>query len=328
MTVRLHSEDLQELFVESQYPERYSSTDPGGITEREYPAELLGGKGSYRELFMENIHVGFGNLRMPDGLKLGFESEMESVELHFALRGDTFAEEIGTSNTFEFGINQHNILYASQFKGRAQYLPGDHVQIFEVNLRPAFFQRFLPQENRAILAFISSLNQKKSTLLSPQNYPITYSMHRLIQEVLQCKRKGIFKRMFIESKVTELLLLQLEQILSLQPPGSSPLKKKEVELIYAVREYLLKHLAVPQSLAKLAHEFGTNEFALKKGFKAVFGTTVFTFWQTARMEEAKHLLVDEELNIGEVADRMGYQHPQHFSTAFKRQFGYPPSRLR
>ncbi|MEL6626118.1 MAG: hypothetical protein AAFQ92_11380, partial [Bacteroidota bacterium] len=63
MTVRLHSEDLQELFVESQYPERYSSTDPGGITEREYPAELLGGKGSYRELFMENIHVGFGNLR-------------------------------------------------------------------------------------------------------------------------------------------------------------------------------------------------------------------------------------------------------------------------
>ena len=85
MKVRLKDADLQEILVENTYPNRFSSTSEGGITERVFSAQLIGGKGSYREIFMENIHIGYGNMHMDRLTQLGFESDMETVELHFAL---------------------------------------------------------------------------------------------------------------------------------------------------------------------------------------------------------------------------------------------------
>lgn len=328
MTVRIHSDDLAELLVEAQFPAEYRSSDEGGITERIYSAQMLGGKGTYREMFMENIHVGFGHLCMPNGMHVRFSTDLDSVEMHFLLRGDTLAEDSRSQEQFAFGTNQHNIMYASEFRGRAQYLPEQCIQVFEVNLLPDFFQRFLPRDHRSFMEFLAALNRKQTAVISPYNYPITPAMHCVIQEVIRDERKGVFKRMFIEAKVTELLLLQLEQIISQQPLKDRSLKPLEIDRMHAVKDYLLTHLNHPHTLSQLAQEFGTNEFALKKGFKAVFGTTVFGYWNAAKMEQARHWLLEENLTVGEVSDRVGYKNPQHFTTAFKRQFGYPPSRLR
>ncbi|MEM1320469.1 MAG: AraC family transcriptional regulator, partial [Bacteroidota bacterium] len=160
------------------------------------------------------------------------------------------------------------------------------------------------------------------------NYPITPEMHWLIQEILNCKRKGLYKRFFLEAKVTELLLLQLEQISAFKHSNVQSLRKSDVERMYAVKDYLSGHLDEPCTLPELAQLFGTNEYSLKKGFKAVFGTTVFNYWTAVKMNFAKQMLLDENRPISEVADRIGYKNPQHFTTAFKKRFGYPPSHIR
>jgi len=72
----------------------------------------------------------------------------------------------------------------------------------------------------------------------------------------------------------------------------------------------------------------TNEFTLKKGFKEVFGTTVFGFWNELKMQESKNLLLEHKLTVAEVSEKIGYKNPQHFSTAFKQYFGISPSRLK
>ncbi|MEE9362234.1 MAG: helix-turn-helix domain-containing protein [Cellulophaga sp.] len=46
------------------------------------------------------------------------------------------------------------------------------------------------------------------------------------------------------------------------------------------------------------------------------------------MEEAKKMLLEQNLSINEISDRIGYKNPQHFSTAFKRKFGMIPSRIK
>ena len=46
------------------------------------------------------------------------------------------------------------------------------------------------------------------------------------------------------------------------------------------------------------------------------------------MERAQAMLVEEGMTVAEVSERVGYKNPQHFSTAFKRKYGYPPKALK
>ncbi len=152
-------------------------------------------------------------------------------------------------------------------------------------------------------------------------------MYQILTDIMHCNRKGTFKRIYLEAKITELLLLQLEQFFSTKDSISTVSKRNE-EKIHAVRDYIVANLSKNCTLTDLAHQVGTNEFTLKKGFKELFGTTVFNFWNDLKMEEAKKLLISGELNVNEVSERMGYKNPRHFSTAFKRKYNIIPSKIR
>ena len=123
-------------------------------------------------------------------------------------------------------------------------------------------------------------------------------------------------------------MLQLEQIADHTchaPPG---IKKHELEKLYAVREIISNHISESFSLTELAQQVGTNEFTLKKGFKELFGTTVFGYWNELKMEWAKQMLSEDGLTVTEVSEKIGYKNPQHFSTAFKRWYGFSPGELK
>ena len=151
-------------------------------------------------------------------------------------------------------------------------------------------------------------------------------MLRLIHDIIHCQRQGIFKKLFLESKVLELLLLQLEQ--AQQAHGhlaQKNLRPQQVEKIHAVQELLEKDLAQHHTLRQLAQAVQTNEHTLIRGFKAIYGMPVFAYWRKRRMEEAQTLLVREGLTVRAVAQHLGYSEPHHFTTAFKRHFGVLPS---
>jgi AraC-like DNA-binding protein len=70
-----------------------------------------------------------------------------------------------------------------------------------------------------------------------------------------------------------------------------------------------------------------NECYLKKGFKEMFGTTIFDFYQSQRMEHAKYLLYEKGISVTEVSSLLGYSSISHFSTAFKKHTGLKPCEL-
>jgi hypothetical protein len=67
---------------------------------------------------------------------------------------------------------------------------------------------------RHLINFKNSLFTKQTSILNKHNLFITPQMHFVIQEIINCNRVGKFKRMLIEAKVIELLMLQLEQRLA------------------------------------------------------------------------------------------------------------------
>ena len=99
------------------------------------------------------------------------------------------------------------------------------------------------------------------------------------------------------------------------------------EKIIKSREILIQHIGEPITIKELSRKVAINECYLKKGFKEMFGTTIFDFYQSQRMEHAKYLLYEKGLSVTEVSLLLGYSSISHFSTAFKKHTGLKPCEL-
>lgn len=70
-----------------------------------------------------------------------------------------------------------------------------------------------------------------------------------------------------------------------------------------------------------------NLFLLHFGFKRLFGTTPYQYFNALRMERAKAALLRGE-PISSVASEMDFLAPRAFTRAFKTLFGVTPSEYR
>ncbi|MEM6736995.1 MAG: AraC family transcriptional regulator [Bacteroidota bacterium] len=325
MRTRIYDYELQELAIEVAYPDAFRP-DQSFFMERNYKADHSIFGGSFKEIFFEGVHIGYGDLNLPRPITIYFDSEVETIEMHFALEGTARTSSNNFQREIGFRPNQHNLIYSSHFKGVIDCSTDKNIKIFEVNLLPSVFKKYLPSGGIFDL-FRECIEKKQTKILSPHNYPINREMKKLIYEVIHCNRTGQFKKMFLESHVIELLMLQLEQICDLECTVLSNAYKKHEEKIRAVQEILTQKITGHVTINSLAQQVGTNVFTLKKGFKEIFGTTIFGYWNQVKMNEATSLLLDG-LSVSEVSAKVGYKNPQHFSTAFKRYFGYSPSKLK
>lgn len=59
--------------------------------------------------------------------------------------------------------------------------------------------------------------------------------------------------------------------------------------------------------------------------KELTGMTPNDYLRTARLKRAAELLLDDRLNVTEVAYKVGFEDPSYFSKCFKAYFGMAPS---
>ncbi|UXI03611.1 helix-turn-helix transcriptional regulator [Photobacterium sp. TY1-4] len=90
-------------------------------------------------------------------------------------------------------------------------------------------------------------------------------------------------------------------------------------------DILDKEFITPPTITQLAHRIGTNENSLKQWFRKELNTTIHQYIVQQRMAKAAELLNFSTLNISHIAQEVGYANHGHFSAAFKREFGCPPS---
>ncbi|PQJ35354.1 AraC family transcriptional regulator [Salinibacter sp. 10B] len=79
-------------------------------------------------------------------------------------------------------------------------------------------------------------------------------------------------------------------------------------------------------IERLAEEVGMSESSFYQHFKAVTGMTPLKFQKQLRLQEARRLMLSEDLNASTAGYRVGYNDVPHFSREYKRLFGDPPKR--
>lgn len=161
-----------------------------------------------------------------------------------------------------------------------------------------------------------------------ESRPLSPSIHRVLTEIRECTEDCPIQCIFIESKILSLLHLIFEAFQRKDHFSKKKVKgelnAQDLEKLQAAKEYIDQNIAENYTLIELAHRVGLNDFKLKKGFKEVFGSTVFTYRHTIRMKKARKML-QSGYQVNEVSEEIGYKHSHHFSVAFKAYFNLLPS---
>ncbi|MBD2355418.1 helix-turn-helix transcriptional regulator [Tolypothrix sp. FACHB-123] len=154
----------------------------------------------------------------------------------------------------------------------------------------------------------------------------TPEMRVALEQIINCPFTGLTKKLYLESKCLELIALKLEQLAASENSSTKVtiLKGDDIDRIHYAKEILAQNLDNPPSLIELARQVGLNDYKLKLGFRQVFGTTAFSYLHQQRMEKARQLLLEGQMNVKEVARAVGYTNQSHFATAFRKQFGTNP----
>lgn len=168
------------------------------------------------------------------------------------------------------------------------------------------------------------LPQQHNMVYSPGT-PNTFSNNDLETETFSIQ---FSPEVFLLSKSIEILVIQAEAFLSRAREKNEALRSRDDrERISQAERYLVSRLQDPPNLSELAREAGVNEYKLKRGFREVFGSTVFGYLARHRLALARQMLLDTGKTAAEIAFELGFSSPQHLNNAFKKEFGMAPKRF-
>jgi AraC-like DNA-binding protein len=305
-----------------------ASPEAEGQSYRQTCLQLPGMKVLYKESLFDKFNILQGHYNVGADLEWTDKSEISTIEMQFNLE---YAIPFGLKGQKELlaPALHHNVLYYPQCEGYVQFGSGRQYRTFDIHLAPAFLLQW-QGHSKTLDAFLEKVQRQVPTRLYPGYKPVTTAMQTIIYEIEHFNYADAIKRVFTEAKVMELFALQLHVAENMGDSREQlqGLKPKDIELIHEVREYIHNNLDAPCSIITLAHKVGTNDFKLKKGFKELFGTTVFGYMQQVRMEEARRILLHTDRSVSDIAETVGYSNISNFTNAFKKHFGCSPRGLR
>ena len=222
-------------------------------------------------------------------------------------------------------IKGHHYLYHLPNQTEIEEWPTDSIQVVYICADPSYFSPF-DMGKAAVSPSLQKLLEGDRTQRFYQSLgQITPTIKQLLQQILHCPYTGLMQQIYLESKALELFAAQfaLWTDLSTSTPPIS-LCPQDIEQVHQARDILIQQATHPPSLTDLARQVGLNDRKLNRGFRQLFGTTVFGYLQDHRLHQAKVLLSNSSLTVAGVAGAIGYRSPEAFSTAFRRKFAVSP----
>lgn len=189
-----------------------------------------------------------------------------------------------------------------------------------------FLERLGKRFPEVFVPIVDMLKQGDVRKLSDVNARVDRGALRLFADIEQSYIMGSAASDYAEQRIMDYISPYIYKLAGVNPEGKSSFRLRN--MMHDARDIVEARLANPPSLHELATEVGTNECTLKKEFRAEFGLTVFGLIYKIRMERAADMLRLGGVPMTDIAQSLGYDHMSHFSTAFRRFYGVPPTLFR
>ena len=243
------------------------------------------------------------------------------IQFHFCISG---------SITFNYNKGAYN-LKLDEGKFLTLYNPEKHLtidaiaaknsKVISVLIPIVEFHKLFSSSSSDIPFFENkSLNQKHYS----ENL-ISNSILIVLNQIIKNDMDNSTRSLLYRAKIYELFSLIFKKTKEIDLDQCPFLKNDEnLKKIAKAKDVILKDIKNPPSLIELSKTIDLSLKNLKKGFKEIYGKPVYKYLFDFKMERAKQLLSNGNLNVNEVSYDLGYSSSSHFIAAFKKKYGITP----
>src|SRR5690606_25297070 len=90
--------------------------------------------------------------------------------------------------------------------------------------------------------------------------------------------------------------------------------------------WLKQHYSQPMHVDALAAYAGMGSSTFRHHFRAITGMSPLQYQKQLRLQEARQLMLNQNLDAGHVGGLVGYESASQFNREYSRLFGEPPHR--
>lgn len=133
---------------------------------------------------------------------------------------------------------------------------------------------------------------------------------------------------YFKIKVLELLLFLNTMDIPVNAKERPYFYKVQVDKVEKIASLLTADLEQWYTLEQLSAQFDFPLTSMKLCFKGIYGTSIYSYMKTYRMNAAALMLKELDETIAAIAGRVGYDNASKFAAAFTSVIGVSPSRYR
>ncbi|MEL5895188.1 DNA-binding response regulator [Bacteroides sp. GD17] len=175
------------------------------------------------------------------------------------------------------------------------------------------------ETSRIPVILISFLSERENIIYGLEAGATDYIVKPFDMTVLHTRIRSILKR-----NQEQLDKAVMAPVLSKMEYKNRQDKELMDRVVAIIKERLLDS---DFSINELCQELDMSRSTVYGKIKVLTGHGLNDLIKTVRLNEAYELLLSRELNVSEVAYRVGFSDPKYFSTCFKKQFGISPTKV-
>ena len=123
-------------------------------------------------------------------------------------------------------------------------------------------------------------------------------------------------------------LLNIENNIEETEPIPENTDISPARVIEIIKEYIEQNYCQDIKISMFSDKYFFSKEYLSKLFKKKYGFGIYEYALSLRMERAKELLAQPEIQIQDISDRLGYSNNNYFSKAFKNYYNLSPTEYR
>ena len=102
----------------------------------------------------------------------------------------------------------------------------------------------------------------------------------------------------------------------------------QAHIIYKAEMYINEHAEERLLVSDLARDFHFSEKHFRQLFTRIIGVPPKKYIENVKLETAYNLLINTDYLVDEIADKLSFSSSHHFTNAFKKLYGLPPTAYR